>query len=457
MSALSVQGLRLDVGGRALLCGASLDVEEGQVVLLTGPSGSGKSALLRLCLNLRPRASAVEVGGAVRVLGDDALRTPTPQLARRTGLLFQDAALQMTQPDVAAELAFRAENLGLPWRDVEERVEEATRRFALASLLERPIAALSGGERKRVALAAVLAARPRVLLLDEPLGGLDAAGRAAVLDDLRREAPGRAVLVVEHRAAALAGLRPRTLALRDGRTEASALVVAAPRARARPRGREGSPWPLVLAEGARASPGLDGADLAAGPGVTVLVGDNGAGKTTLLRALLGLVPAEGTLRIAGLDPRRTQPHRLARAVGYVPQHAEDLFAEASVRDEVLVGPRALGLTPDAGLTALLGLEHLQQRHPLTLSGGEQQRLALACALAHRPRVLLLDEPTVGLDAAGLVRVLSALRAAREDMAILIATHDPELLAMADEVAVMERGRVTFQGPPPRAPLREVAA
>lgn len=441
-ASMTLDGVRLRVGSREILRDASLSLQRGEMGLLTGPSGTGKSALLRLLLGLRPRASSMDERGRVELLGQDALRTPTRQLARRAGLLFQDAHLQLTQLDVAAELAFRPENLGLPARDVEERVERVATQCGLASLLERPVSQLSGGETKRVALAALLAAEPEVLLLDEPLGGLDAQWRSALARDLQRERGARAILCVEHRAADLRSLRPRVWTMRDARPEPASFrepIVHLPQGatkRSGPRAIlvEG----LVVRRGDRAV--LDGLDFEAGPGITLLRGPNGSGKTTLLRALLGLEPSEGTMQVAGLDPRGEGAHPIARVAGYVPQRPEDMFFCASLREEIAAGPRNLGVQPAPGIADALGLGPLLDRHPLTLSGGEQQRLALACALAHGPRVLLLDEPTVGLDARGLASALQLVTDARRDATIVIASHDPELLRMADAVVELREGR-----------------
>lgn len=474
MSAVEVEGLALRIGARAVLRGASLRLEEGELAVLAGPSGGGKSALLRLLVGLGPRASDFAIRGGARVLGLDALRTPTPLLARNAGLLFQDVAHQVTQPSVEAELAFRPENLGLPPREVDERVASVARRFGLEALLERPTHALSGGELKRMALAAVLAAEPRVLLLDEPLGSLDAEWRAALLRDLEREARERAVLVAEHRLGELAALRAKTWridggVLAPGRLPGPHARAARPR---RPGARRGGE-PLVAAEALRVARDgralLDDVAFEAGEGLTLVLGPNGSGKTTLLRSLAGLEPSEGRLRVAGLDPRAEPRSRFARAVGYVPQHAEEMLFAASVREELAFGPRNLLGRADPerleGLARALGLAGLLDRHPLTLSGGERQRLALACAMAHGPRVLLLDEPTVGLDAAGLARCIEAMERARRRCAVLLASHDPGLLALADQALVLDEGRVAYAGPvenmPPRlrglAPTLEVRA
>jgi energy-coupling factor transporter ATP-binding protein EcfA2 len=148
--------------------------------------------------------------------------------------------------------------------------------------------------------------------------------------------------------------------------------------------------------------------------------------------MAGRAPFEGDLRVGGRDPREG-PRAMSRVVGYAPQRAEDMFFHASVRAEL--GPAARELADSLGLTAFL------DRHPSTLSGGEQQRLAIACGLAQRPRVLLLDEPSVGLDAAGLAQVLDALDAARRGIAVLVASHDPELRGLAGQVLELREGRV----------------
>jgi energy-coupling factor transporter ATP-binding protein EcfA2 len=443
---IRLRALDLEVGGRSLVRGATMEVPRGEVALLHGPSGSGKTTLLRALLGLEGRAPGSRAHGVAEVGGVDALRTSTPLLARRAALLLQDPALQVSQPDARAEALFRLENLGLAWRDAEAQAEDALRIAGLQDAAERAPLALSGGERKRLVLASLLAAHPQALLLDEPLGGLDAEWRSRAVRLLAQGAAERATLVVEHRAHDLAPLRPTPWTIAEGTLRPGLPAPCRAPRRTRTR-RAASPWPLVLAQDVHAGP-LRGATLEAGPGITLLVGPNGSGKTTLLRALLGLQRAEGTLRLCGRDPQRTPLAEVAAIAGYVPQRAEDLFTAASVRAE-LAGA-------GADLVAALGLAPLLDRHPFTLSGGEQQRLALAIALARQPRVLLLDEPTVGLDASGLVQALGAVRAARRDVAIVVASHDSSLVALADEVAVLEQGRIVYQGPPRRAPL-EVAA
>ncbi|MCA1814344.1 MAG: energy-coupling factor ABC transporter ATP-binding protein, partial [Halobacteriales archaeon] len=170
------------------------------------------------------------------------------------------------------------------------------------------------------------------------------------------------------------------------------------------------------------------------------------GKSTLLRALAGLAPrTSGPVLVAGLDPMRTPRPKLAREVGFVGQHAEDMFVCASAREELSLGPRHLRGRADPlaleGLARHLGLAASLDRHPLSLSGGERQRLALACALAHGPRILLLDEPTVGMDAQGVTLLAAALEPVRMQGAVLIATHDEALLPLADEVVQLRDGKL----------------
>lgn len=187
--------------------------------------------------------------------------------------------------------------------------------------------------------------------------------------------------------------------------------------------------------------------LRADASLVVLVGASGAGKTELLRTILGLrKPDGGRLRLAGGDPRAFAPAALARRVGYVPQHAADAMTCATVRDEVASTSRALGIPGDVdGALRRLGVAHLADRHPWSLSGGERERVALAAAVAHGPSVLILDEPTTGLDRDGRAR-LRALLSGGERL-VLLATHEDEFAAVADRLLRLEDGKVTEAVPP----------
>lgn len=429
-----------------------LDFELGPgLTLVTGPSGGGKSSFLRVFNGLVPHFHGGRIAGRASVVGRDVLTTPTRTLARDVGFVFQDPDKQVVYGTVEREVAFGLENVGCERPAMVRRVAEALERLGLAELRRRSVGSLSGGERQRVAIASVLAMRPRLVVLDEPTSDLDRAGAIAVLEAcLDLVGSGTAVLLAEHRLERLLPAADRLVGLDHGRLA--------------------NRRPADLVEPARsigpAAPGPDAwsiHDLVAGPAgaalfacpelsgregeIVALVGDNGTGKTTLLRTLAGLLPA-----LSGSVARR------AGRVAYLPQDPGALLHRPSLRAEVAwtldlarsAQPRADQQTRtdlEAQARAALaefGLEALAERDPRDLSAGERQRGALAVILAGGPRIALLDEPTRGMDRAArraLARALARLRA--DGCSIVVATHDEHLVAeVADRVVAIAAGLVT---------------
>ncbi|MBI3750123.1 MAG: ABC transporter ATP-binding protein, partial [Chloroflexi bacterium] len=363
------------------------------------------------------------------------------------------------------------ENRAWPLDDMRRRVPEALDSVGLSGFAERRSGQLSGGEQQRLAIAGVLAARPGVLVLDEPTANLDPMGTAAVYEWLRSVAAARqaTVVLVEHRVEQAWALADRVLALaRDGRPidlgspaeilarsraplDAAGVWLPDGRPRRRARRRTATPTApeLALREAwfgyDRGEPILHGVSLALGAGERVaLVGANGSGKSTLLRLALGLLrPTAGEVRLNGADPARLGSRDLARAAGYVVQDPELGFIGDTVIEEVELGLEAA----DRGAAyALADRLHLPlgafgDRSPYRLSGGEQRRLSLVTALARRPRLLVLDEPTFGQDRRGhdeLVAILKEL--ADEGTAILAATHDERFVeAFAERTIELDEG------------------
>ena len=483
----------------------SLDwaVAAGEFVTVTGPSGSGKSTLLR-CLNgLTPHFSGGTFDGKVTVVGHDTRHYSPRVLARLTGFVFQDPEAQFVTSRVDDELAFGMEQLGVPAVTMRKRVEEVLDLLGIAALRYREIATLSGGERQRVAVAAALALQPSILALDEPTSQLDPWGAEEVITALTRlnEDLGLTIVLAEHRLErvvshtdrltvldrsgtvaldgpardtlcqidtdnlpallALArhlGWRPLPLSIKEGRAAQRRDVAA---------GRVPAPAPLDLAPpggsaivalqrvlaGWDRNPVLRDIDLEVRPGELVaLMGRNGSGKTTLLRIVAGLHrPSSGRVMIAEQDTARLHPADVAQTVGYLPQNPSAHFFAETLGAELaftLKHHRHSRLDPETTL-ALLGLEHAASRNPRDLSGGERERAALAAVLVGAPRVLLLDEPTRGMDAArkrALISMLGRLRA--EGVAILLATHDVELVAeVASRVVLLGDGRIVADGGP----------
>lgn len=434
---------------RPALAGATLRIESGEFILVGGDSGSGKSTLLR-CLNgLVPHFYGGRFGGRVVVDGIDTRGASVAEMGPRVGLVFQDSAAQIVTDTVADEAAFGPANLGLPSAEVKERAKAALADMGLTGLMSRRTSTLSGGEKQKVAIAAVLSMRPAVLALDEPLAELDPEGAAALVDLLRglNRRLGLTVIVAEHRTDLLAPVADRVVEMDGGiLTAASGAGVSQANER---HGREGAaeeahpaatPGETVLevndlnvAYGKRSV--LNGLDLVVRAGeIVALRGPNGAGKTSLLRAICGfLAPAGGRVAVAGMSAN-VSSKELFRQVGYVPQRPGALLFADTAADEVRGRPGALD---DFGLA-----EHAGD-YPRDLSLGEQQRLALAVVLSKEPRLILLDEPTHGLDHGAKKRLAALLRAhAGRGAGILLATHDEDMARLAaDRTVWLNGGRV----------------
>jgi energy-coupling factor transport system ATP-binding protein len=463
-----------------------LEVDAGDVIVVVGSSGSGKSTLLRTANGLVPHASGGRLRGEVEVFGRST-RTHRPRdLADVVGFVHQDPEAQFVVDRVETDIAFVLENLAVEPAAMRRRVEEVLDAVGIAHLRDRSPATLSGGERQRAAIAGALAAAPAALVLDEPTSQLDPQGADDVLaavarlnadlgttvvlaeHRLERAAPladralvmDRGAIVADGSAAAvlvdyegapavtelgrLLGWDPPPLTVRDAQRlarangGAPAVVPGAATAAATASGRV-----LVGARGLRVALGgrevLGPVDIDVREGeVVALLGRNGAGKTTWLRALAGLVtPSRGSVD-------RGAP------VAYVPQDPGSLLYAATVRAEVAQTLRLLGRRDDDAVEAWmnrLDLGPLADRHPRSLSSGERQRVALAAVAVGGADVLLLDEPTRGIDARSRAALQSAVAAhAASGGAIVLATHDVELAArVATRAIVLGTGDVVADG------------
>jgi energy-coupling factor transport system ATP-binding protein len=429
------------------LTGVDLVVEPGERVLLTGASGSGKSTLLAAVAGILDD-EGTEIAGELTVDGT------APRAARdRLGLLLQDPDSQLVMTRAGDDVAFGLENAGLPREQIWPLVADALAAVGFRYGLDRPTAALSGGEKQRLVLAGALARRPGLLLLDEPTAQLDGPGAALVRDAVARATADRAttVLVVDHDAGPWLPLVDRVVELADG-----GLVEHGPgwRPASRTAGLHlpGTPDGPVLLTAQRAgftyrgaaAPALRPTDATLRGGrALAITGPNGTGKSTLALLLAGLrAPTAGRVLAAeelAAGVRRREPHRwrareLVTRIGTVFQQPEQQFLTGRLRDELALGPLRSGehasaarATADA-LLERLGLTAFAEANPYTLSGGQQRRLSVATALATSPRVLVLDEPTFGQDAATwreLVTLLAEQRAA--GCAVAVVTHDADLV------------------------------
>ena len=450
----------------------SLRIEPGERVLLLGPSGSGKSTLLAGLAGLLHGQESGESRGALTVDGD------APHAARhRTGLVLQDPESQIVMSRAGDDVAFGPENHGLAAELIWPRVREALDLVGFPYPLDRPTAALSGGEKQRLALAGILANAPGLVLLDEPTANLDPAGARLVRDAVARTvgSVGATLVVVEHRVETWLELVDRVVILgadgqlvADGGPEvAGSFPACGTGARMRTALRP-SPRPAdrTVAPGAELLTGRElhlryprssveavrGVDLALTAGQAVAVtGANGTGKSSLALMMAGLIaPTAGRVTAAdepGRALHRRRPRSLARAVGTVFQNPEHQFLTRTVRQELLLAPTRLGWTSARAsarvdeLLDRLALSALAEANPFTLSGGQKRRLSVATALSASAPVLVLDEPTFGQDPQTWAALADLLESARDDAsALLVVSHDEDFVRrVADRVHVMVAG------------------
>ncbi|BCK71565.1 putative ABC transporter ATP-binding protein [Streptomyces libani subsp. rufus] len=484
--------------------GVDLTVPEGELCLLVGPSGVGKSTVLNAVCGLVPHFTGGTLHGRVTVDGRDTRTHKPRELADVVGTVGQDPLAHFVTDTVEDELAYGMESLGLPPEVMRRRVEETLDLLGLAELRDRAITTLSGGQMQRVAIGSVLTTHPKVLVLDEPTSALDPAAAEEVLSVLQRLVHdlGTTVLLAEHRLervvqyadqvillpspgappvmgtpadimavspvhppvvalGRLAHWSPLPLSVRDARRKAAPLreqlTGVPPQVPGRsPKVTPGAPDAAAEVSGLGVRRGrtevLHGVDLTVRGGETVaLMGRNGAGKSTLLTTLVGMhQPSSGTVRVGGAVPHRTSPRDLLRHVGLVPQEPRDLLYADTVAAECTAADQDAGAPAGScrALVARLLPDVPDSVHPRDLSEGQRLALALAVVLTARPPLLLLDEPTRGLDYAAKARLIEVLRTlAAEGHAIVLATHDVELAAeLAHRVVILADGEIVADGP-----------
>ena len=513
--AVGIEGLTYRYGGqqKPALKGIDLEVAEGEFVVVMGPSGAGKSTLCVSLNGLIPHFFQGEMEGEVRVWGRSTREGKVGGFAEEIGLVFQDFEAQLFSTNVALEVAFGPENLGIERGEMIERVERVLGQVRLEGFEKRTPATLSGGQKQRLAIASVLATEPRILCLDEPTTDLDPAGKLGIFEiaeDLK-DRDDVTLIVVEHeteetleadrivvlRDGEIVADRPAREVLRDVELLEESSVMPPQVARffhemglwqgqlpltpqegfaefgrrgwrvnpnryrrlveADGKQEEGYGEPIIQVEGlTHRYPSrvvaLEGVDLTVRRGEFLAVlGQNGSGKTTLVKHFNSLLkPTEGTVKV-GDDEQGSQT--LGQSVGYVFQNPDHQIFSDTVSDEVAFGPKIGGLDEQEikervrEALAAVRLEGRGDEDPFGLTRGERQRVAVASVLAVRPEVLILDEPTTGLDYAEQRSMMDLVRGLNEaGSTIIVVTHTMWIVAeYAHRAVVVSDGRISLQG------------
>lgn len=456
----------------------NLEIKRGEVVLLCGESGCGKTTLTRLLNGLVPHYFEGELTGEVLINGKNAVELPLYETAKYVGSVFQNPRSQFFNIDTNSELAFSCENQGLPKTDIEQRIENTTDQLNLSELMNRSLFDLSGGEKQKIACGCVHAASPDIIVLDEPSSNLDAQGTKTLAQTIEYwKQNGKTIIIAEHRLHYLRDLTDRMIFMRDGKIEKEFVVdenisdkelsdlglrpfsfesllqkfghLGDNKRHYGDRNCENDVEEnakITLLDFGYEYPNgkhaleIDTLSIPQGE-IIAIVGDNGAGKSTFARCLCGL-PKRFKGKI-GLNGRDYYKKQLLQASYMVMQDVNHQLFTESVLDEVMLSMSEDNEEMSEKILAELNLLHMKERHPMSLSGGQKQRVAIASALASERELLIFDEPTSGLDLKHMKQVSKLLKELKlMGKTIMIISHDLELiLRTCDRVLHFEKGQV----------------
>ena len=493
------------------LLGVTLRIPDKELCLVMGASGSGKSTLLRCMNGLVPHFSGGSLQGNIRVNDFNPVERTPREMSHIVGFVFQDPEAQFVVDVVEDEIAFSLENAAIAVDEMDIRIEEVLNLLEMTDLRSRRLETLSGGERQRVAIAAALALRPQILVLDEPTSQLDPSGSDEVFKILLHlnKKLGLTVVLAEHRLERVLpyvgqiiylsdeypggltgdprdvlrsiqlnpplitlgkalGWDPLPTSVEEAQKYAQTTVRNYPVEHREtgftsPVRNEQKNLPFIEARDVRVNygdtPVLHGINLNLYPGeIAVMMGPNGAGKSTLMRSLIRLIPIQaGNILVGGNDIIGMSVADICQHVGYLPQDPNALLFADTVSEELLITLRNHHMDNTGAESEIsllldqLGLTRKAYTYPRDLSVGERQRVAMGAIMVTKPRALLLDEPTRGLDYGAKQTLLKLLRGWREQgMTILMVTHDVELAVQAaDRIILIEDGLIVGDGSPQR--------
>ncbi len=468
----------------------NLDLVPGELMLVVGASGSGKSTLMRCINGLVPRSYRGEISGSIKLFGEDIQTLSMAKLSQTVGTLLQDPERQIVTSYVRNEVAFGLENLARPREEILDQIDETLSFLNIEKLKERATFELSGGEKQIVSVAGVLAMKPKILLLDEPLASLDPATAKESLMIFRELAnQGIAVMLVEHRVDSALTINPdKVVYLEDGKIvyagDADGLMETADYQKVK------LPAPIIMKR-AKNQP-FEALDSKVGTvaqhddnetlisiknvnfryspdtrqilhnisttihkgDVVAVLGPNGSGKTTFMKQILGLLkPTEGVVELSGQDNKTLSVAQAAKTVGYVFQNPSQMLFAPTVDEELEFGPKNLG--QDTAVIKhnidwsieTVNMTEYRDSPPLALSYGQQKRVSIAAILAMRSRILAMDEPTAGQDYWNYRSFMDGILQMPGFDAILFITHDLDLaLTYANRILLISDGRLVADGP-----------
>lgn len=469
----------------------SFSTNPGEILLVAGASGCGKTTLVRCINGLIPRSYKGKMEGRVLVHGEDSRKWPLARTSQQIGTVLQDPERQILGSKVLNEVAFGLENLGMPRENIIARAEEALRFLNIFHLRDRDTFSLSGGEKQKVALAGVLAMRPSILLLDEPLASLDPASALETLDMVRMMADeGMTIMMIEHRVEDVLRIGPKRVMFMDAgeirylgdvdglnkvvnyreiKLPAEVVIQRAAQDSAPKRvsfhlsaeNLQDKRKTLVQFQNVTFGYETDRPvlhditlDIYRGDVIAVL-GPNGAGKTTLVKQAIGLLkPKKGQVLVNGKNTHDASVAEIANTLGYVFQSPSHMLFAQTVHEELAFGPKNLNHSPEEidkeVMEALetVNLVEFGQDPPLSLSFGQQKRVSIAAVLAMRSRILVMDEPTAGQDYLNYMTFMDSILQMPGFDSILFITHDVDMAVIyANRVILMADGRIAADGPP----------